>query len=170
MFANTKLPTSLVSNTELSKFLGCQQTIYTLTSPLLPSTMGVPSISLVSEMQKTQKITFRLQATSGKRRKQAVACGFSSKIAKNSVSLAATGRKRRKTFVARERNAEFAERRPSSADETWKTLKTTRRRPTKHEKGRKTLVVGRRNVKNTENSPSSANEMLKTRKTVQIRE
>ena len=44
--------------------------------------------SLVSEMQKTPKIRFRLQATSEKRRKQAVACGFSSKIAKNSVSLA----------------------------------------------------------------------------------
>ena len=51
---------------ELSKFLGCQQTRYTLTSPLLLSTMGVPSIPLVSEMQKTQKITFRLQATGKK--------------------------------------------------------------------------------------------------------
>ena len=90
--------------------------------------------SLVSEMQKTPKITFRLQATSEKRRKQAVACGFSSKIAKNSVSLAATGRKRRKPFVARERNAEIAEKRPSSADETLKTQKTTRRQPTKRQK------------------------------------
>ena len=90
--------------------------------------------SLVSEMQKTPKITFRLQATSEKRRKQAVACGFSPKIAKNSVSLAATGRKRRKPFVARERNAEIAEKRPSSVDETRKMLKTARCRSTKHEK------------------------------------
>ena len=118
MSANTKLLTSLVSNTELSKFLGRQQTIYTLTSPLLPSTMGVPSIPLVSEMQKTQK----------------------------SVSLAATDRKRRKTFVARERNAEIVEKRPSSTDEIQKTQKTARRRPTKRKKRRKTLVVGRQNA------------------------
>ena len=53
--------------------------------------------SLVSEMQKTPKITFRLQATSEKRRKQAFACGFSSKIAKNSVSLASDRQKTLKT-------------------------------------------------------------------------
>ena len=53
--------------------------------------------SLVSEMQKTPKITFRLQATSEKRRKQTVACGFSSKIAKNSVSLASDRQKTPKT-------------------------------------------------------------------------
>ena len=90
--------------------------------------------SLVSEMQKTPKTAFRLQATSEKRRKQAVACGFSSKIAKNSVSLAATGRKCRKPFIARERNAEIAEKCPSSVDEIRKTQKTAHRRPTKHEK------------------------------------
>ena len=53
--------------------------------------------SLVSEMQKTPKITFRLQAMSEKRRKQAVACGFSSKISKKSVSLASDRQKMPKT-------------------------------------------------------------------------
>ena len=51
----------------------------------------------MSEMQKTQKTAFRLQATSEKRRKQPVACGFSSNIVKNSVSLASDERKTRKT-------------------------------------------------------------------------
>ena len=52
---------------------------------------------LVSEMQKTQKTAFRLQATGGKWRKQSVARVFSSKIAKNSVSLASDERKMTKT-------------------------------------------------------------------------
>ena len=51
----------------------------------------------MSEMQKTPKTAFRLQATSEKRRKQSVARGFSSKITKNSVSLASDELKTRKT-------------------------------------------------------------------------
>ena len=51
----------------------------------------------MSEMQKTQKTAFRLRAMSEKRRKQPVACVFSSKIAKNSVSLVSDERKTRKT-------------------------------------------------------------------------
>ena len=51
----------------------------------------------MSEMQKTQKTAFRLQATSEKRRKQSVARVLSSKIAKNSISLASDERKTLKT-------------------------------------------------------------------------
>ena len=51
----------------------------------------------MSEMQKTPKTAFRLQAMSEKREKQPVACVFSSKIAKNSVSLASDERKTMKT-------------------------------------------------------------------------
>ena len=41
---------------------------------------------------------------------------------------------RRKTPVVGRRNAENAEKRPSSVDEMQKTLKNVRRRPTKREK------------------------------------
>ena len=51
----------------------------------------------MSEMQKTPKTAFRLQATDEKRRKQPVARVFSSKITKNSVSLASDERKTMKT-------------------------------------------------------------------------
>ena len=53
----------------------------------------------MSEMQKTQKTAFRLQATSEKHRKQ---------------------------HFARERNAENAKKHSSSVDETKKTAKNTR--------------------------------------------
>ena len=60
--------------------------------------------------------------------------------------------------VVGRRNAEFAKKHSSSADETRKTLKIARRRPTTDEKCEKTPVVGRRNVKNAENCPSSADD------------
>ena len=55
------------------------------------------SPSLVFFHRKLPKTAFRLQATSEKRGKQSVARGFSSKIAKNSISLASDERKTMKT-------------------------------------------------------------------------
>ena len=51
----------------------------------------------MSEMQKTRKTARRSWFFIEKRRKQPVACVFSSKIAKNSVSLVSDERKTRKT-------------------------------------------------------------------------
>ena len=54
-------------------------------------------LSLASEMQKTRKTTFRLQATSEKRGKQPVARERNAKNGKNSVSLASDEQKTMKT-------------------------------------------------------------------------
>ena len=66
--------------------------------------------------------------------------------------------------VVGRRNAENAEKRSSSVDETLKTPKNTRRRSTKCRNRRKTLVVGRRNAEIAEKCPSSVDETLKTPK------
>ena len=77
----------------------------------------------MSEMQKTPKTAFRLQATSKKRRKQSVARGFSSKIVKNSVSLASDERKTMKTarrscfFIENCQKQRFACKRRAKCDE-----------------------------------------------------
>jgi len=55
-----------------------------------------------------------------------------------------------------------AEKRSLSVDETRKTLKNARRRPTKCRKREKVLVVGRRNAENAEKCSSSVDETQKT--------
>ena len=70
--------------------------------------------------------------------------------------------KREKVLVVGRRNAENAEKCPSSVDETRKTLKNARRRPTKCRKREKVLVVGRRNAENAEKCSSSVDETQKT--------
>ena len=59
---------------------------------------------------------------------------------------------KKRLFNSKE-NQKTQKKRPSSVDETRKTLKNTRRRSTKREKRWKTLVVGRRNAKNAEKTP-----------------
>ena len=54
-------------------------------------------LSLTSEMQKTRKTAFRLQAKNEKRRKLAFACKRNAKNGKNSVSLASDEQKTVKT-------------------------------------------------------------------------
>ena len=71
---------------------------------------------------------------------------------------------RRKTPVVGRRNAENAEKRPSSVDEMQKTLKNVCRRSTKCENRRKMLVVGRRNTGIAENHSSSMDENEKEAK------
>ena len=67
--------------------------------------------------------------------------------------------------VVGRRNAENAEKRSSSVDETLKTPKNTRRRSTKCRNRRKMPVVGRRNAENAEKRSSSVDE---TKKMVKI--
>ena len=59
-------------------------------------------------------------------------------------------RERQKMLIVGRRNAEIAEKCSSSVDETQKTLKNARRRPTKRWKREKVPVVGRRNAENAE--------------------
>ena len=56
------------------------------------------------------------------------------------------------------------ENRPSSADETKKTAKTARRRPTKRKKRQKLSVVGRRNAESPKNCASSTDDERKMAK------
>ena len=70
---------------------------------------------------------------------------------------------KRKPVVGR-RNAENAGKHSSSADETRKTMKNARRRPTKCENRRKMPVVGRRNAGFAENHSSSMDENEKEAK------
>ena len=60
--------------------------------------------------------------------------------------------------VVGRRNAEKAEKGPSSADETQKTLENARRRPTKCENRWKMSVVGRRNAEYAGKRSSSVDE------------
>ena len=66
--------------------------------------------------------------------------------------------------VVGQRNAETAEKCPSSADEMRKTPKNARRRSTKCENREKTPVVGRRNAGFAENHSSSVDENEKEAK------
>ena len=85
-------------------------------------------------LQKLLKTAFRLRAMSEKRGKQSVACGFSSKIAEDSVSLASDERKMTKIVlrgIPKGRNSEkqdfgmprrvvFCENEPSGSPEASK--------------------------------------------------
>ena len=83
----------------------------------------------------------------------------SQKTLKNARRRSTKCENREKTLVVGRRNAEIAEKCPSSVDEMQKSLENARRRPTKCRKRKKQPVVGRRNAEIAEKCSSSADEM-----------